>query len=69
MFYMDRGAKVSTVTPSSDLPLRGHRSKKGQISKIIDMHGLSSNLIVMIPVTLYVRKNTLNFIRDPGVKL
>ena len=52
MFYMDRGAKVSTVTPSSDLPLRGHRSKKGQISKIIDMHGLSSNLIVMIPVTL-----------------
>ena len=28
MFYMDRDAKVSTVTPSSDLPLRGQRSKK-----------------------------------------
>ena len=27
VFYMDRDTKVSTVTPSSDLPLRGQRSK------------------------------------------
>ena len=28
MFYMDRGAKVSTVTPHTDLLLRGQRSKR-----------------------------------------
>ena len=33
MFYMDRDAKVSTVTPSSDLPLRGQRSKKVKFQK------------------------------------
>ena len=59
MFYLDRDAKVSTVTPSSDLPLRGQRSKKGQNFKIFiftHMHGLSSNSIVMIPVTLLTRE-------------
>ena len=33
MFYMDRGAEVSTVTPLSDLPLRGQRSKKVKFQK------------------------------------
>ena len=33
MFYMDRDAKVSTVTPLSDLPLRGQRSKKVNFQK------------------------------------
>ena len=28
VFYMNRDAKVSTATSSSDLPLRGQRSKK-----------------------------------------
>ena len=33
VFYMDREAKVSTVATSSDLSLRGQRSKKVKIRK------------------------------------
>ncbi len=33
VFYMDREAKVSTATSSSDLPLRGQRSKKVKMRK------------------------------------
>ena len=35
MFYMDRGAKVSTVTPHTDLLLRGQRSKRSNYNKKI----------------------------------
>ena len=52
VFYMDRYTKVSTVTPVIRPTVKGSKVKKGQISKIIDMHGLSSNSILMIPVTL-----------------
>ena len=33
VFYMNKYVKVSTVTPSSDLSLRGQRSKPVKISK------------------------------------
>ena len=35
VLYINRDEKVSTVTPSSDLPLRGQRSKKVKISKYL----------------------------------
>ena len=47
MFYMDRDAKVSTVTPSSDLPLRGQRSKRSNFKNISNRKNNSVNMFYM----------------------
>ena len=47
MFYMDRGAQVSTVTPSSDLPLRGQRSKRSNFKIISNCKNNNVSMFVM----------------------
>ena len=47
MFYMDRDAKVSTVTPSSDLPLRGQRSKRSNFKIISNCKNNNVSMFVM----------------------
>ena len=47
MFVMNRHAKVSTVTPSSDLLLRGQRSKRSIFKIISNCKNNSANMFVM----------------------
>ena len=49
MFHMDRDTKVSTVTPTSDQPLRGQRSK-GQLymAKILNNIQFCSGLLHLV---------------------
>ena len=47
MFVMNRHAKVSTVTPSSDLLLRGQRSKRSIFKIISNYKNNSTNMFVM----------------------
>ena len=41
---MDREAKVSTVTPSSDLQIRGQRSKRSKLKTISNYKNISVNV-------------------------
>jgi len=61
---MDRDTKVSTVTPSSDLPLRGQRSKKVKISNYFNCVEIAQEYSLHHP---YYVKNMFDPIRDPGV--
>ncbi len=66
VFHMDRETKVSTVTPSSDLSLRGQRSKKVKISNCSNCVEIAQEYSLHNPK--YV-KNMFDPIRDPGVIL